>query len=128
MVRRLEEGETVSELKSGGSRSLLMAGVAAVGASLCCVGPLLLLSLGVGGAWIGGLTALEPYRPIFIGITLLFLWLAFRRLYLVPESCRQEALCANPAVRRNQRILFWVVTVALGLLITFPWYGVLLLG
>ncbi len=128
MVRRLEEGETVSELKSGGGRSLLMAGVAAVGASLCCVGPLLLLSLGVGGAWIGGLTALEPYRPIFIGITLLFLWLAFRRLYLVPEICRQEALCAKPAVRRNQRILFWVVTVALGLLITFPWYGVLLLG
>ncbi|HFC53553.1 MAG TPA: mercury transporter MerT, partial [Gammaproteobacteria bacterium] len=102
--------------------------LAAVGASLCCVGPLLLLSLGVGGAWIGGLTALEPYRPVFIGITLLFLWLAFRRLYLVPESCKQGALCANPAVRRNQRILFWVVTVALGLLITFPWYGVLLLG
>ena len=128
MVRRLEEGETVPGLKSGGGRSLLMAGLAAVGASLCCVGPLLLLSLGVGGAWIGGLTALEPYRPVFIGITLLFLWLAFRRLYLVPESCKQGALCANPAERRNQRILFWVVTVALGLLITFPWYGALLLG
>lgn len=89
---------------------------------------MLLFSLGVGGAWIGGLTMHEPYRPIFIGITQLFLWLVFRRLYLVPESCRREALCANPAARRNQRILFWVVTVALGLLITFPWYGALLLG
>ena len=40
----------------------LVAGVlAGIGASVCCVGPLVLLALGIGGAWIGNLTALEPY-------------------------------------------------------------------
>lgn len=44
--------------------------LAAIGASLCCVAPLVLLSIGVGGAWVSSLTALEPYRPIFIIATL----------------------------------------------------------
>ena len=62
----------------------LIAGVlAAIGASVCCVGPLVLLALGIGGSWVGSLTAMEPYRPFFIGMTLLFLGLAFRELYLV---------------------------------------------
>src|SRR5205823_1777775 len=65
-----------------GAKGSLAAGVlAAIGASLCCVVPLVLLVFGIGGAWIGNLTPLEPYRPIFIGLTLLFLGLAFRRLY-----------------------------------------------
>jgi hypothetical protein len=56
--------------------------LAAFGASICCVGPLVLLALGISGAWISSLTALEPYRPIFMGLTLLFLGFAFYRLYL----------------------------------------------
>ena len=44
-------------------RGSLVAGVlAAIGASVCCVGPLVLLTLGIGGAWIANLTALEPTR------------------------------------------------------------------
>ncbi|MCS4178616.1 mercuric transport protein [Salinibacter ruber] len=39
---------------------------AAVAASACCTIPLALVSLGVGGAWIGSLTALAPYRWIFV--------------------------------------------------------------
>jgi hypothetical protein len=35
----------------------------AVGASVCCVGALLPLALGIGGTWIGNLTAMERYRP-----------------------------------------------------------------
>lgn len=105
------------------NRSLIAASLAAVGASICCVGPFVLLMLGVGGAWIGNLTALEPYRPIFIGVTLVFLGLAFRKLYLVPEACKAGKPCANQVTRRNQRIIFWVVTVILAALIAFPWYG-----
>ena len=45
----------------------LVGGIAAaIGAGLCCAGPLVLLLLGVSGSWIGNLTVLEPYRPIFI--------------------------------------------------------------
>ncbi len=48
---------------NSGRGSLLAGGVAALLASACCLGPLVLVVLGFSGAWIGNLTALEPYRP-----------------------------------------------------------------
>lgn len=39
---------------------------AAVAASACCTIPLALVSVGIGGAWIGSLTALAPYRWVFV--------------------------------------------------------------
>ncbi len=105
--------------------SVISASLAAIGASLCCIGPLVLLALGIGGSWISNLTALEPYRPIFIGITLLFLFLAFRKLYLVPRQCQAGDTCAIPSTLRNQRIIFWIVSVLLIALISFPYYGLM---
>lgn len=105
--------------------STLAAGLAAIGASLCCIGPLVLISLGIGGAWISYLTALEPYQPIFAIITLIFLFLAFRKLYLVPRQCAPGDSCALPSVLRNQRRIFWLVTVLLIALLTFPYYGLM---
>jgi mercuric ion transport protein len=103
-------------------KSSLVAGVlAAVGASVCCVGPLVLLMLGIGGAWIANLTALEPLRPWFIAATLLFLGLAFRRLYLQPQICEPGAACAEPIVVKRQRLIFWVVALALLALLSVPW-------
>ena len=101
---------------------LLVAGIlAAIGASACCVGPLVLLALGISGAWISSLTALEPYRPIFIGLTLLFLAFAFYRLYLAPRVCTPGSACAAPRTLKRRRLAFWVVTVlALGLIVV-PW-------
>ena len=83
--------------KLNARNSLIASAAAAVGASLCCVAPLVLLTLGIGGTWIATLTALEPYRPIFICMTLLFLGLAFRRLYLTPQVCAPGALCSDRA-------------------------------
>ena len=103
-------------------KSSLVAGVlAAIGASVCCVGPLVLLMLGIGGAWIANLTALEPLRPWFIAATLLFLGLAFRRLYLLPQVCAPGAVCAEPIVFKRQRLIFWVVALALLALLSVPW-------
>jgi mercuric ion transport protein len=104
------------------AKGSLAAGVlTAIGASLCCVVPLVLLALGIGGAWIGNLTALEPYRPIFIGLTLLFLGLAFRNLYLTAPVCAPGTACADPKVLARQRTVFWVVVVLLGVLLAVPW-------
>jgi mercuric ion transport protein len=102
--------------------------LAAIIGSLCCVAPLVLLTLGISGAWIGQLTALEPYRPIFIGITLVFIGLAFRQLYIVPARCAPGETCANPRLQRRQRQVFWAVAVGLAALIAFPWYAPLLIG
>ena len=103
------------------ARGPLIAGViAAVGASVCCVGPLVLLALGISGAWIGNLTALEPYRPLFIGLTFLFLFLAFRKLYVVPRACPPDAACADLRVIRRQRLTFWSVSTLLLCLLLVP--------
>lgn len=105
--------------------SIIAASLAAIGASVCCVGPLVLLAMGIGGTWISTLTALEPYRPIFIAITLVFLFMAFRKLYIVPRQCAPEDTCALPATLRNQRIIFWLVSVTLIALLAFPYYGLI---
>jgi len=103
-------------------KGFLLAGIlAAVGASICCVGPLVLLALGVSGAWIGSLTALEPYRPFFIGLALLFLAFAFHRLYLARRVCAPGSACANPRTLKRQRFAFWIVTVLVLGLIAVPW-------
>lgn len=98
-------------------RSLAAGMLAAIGASVCCVGPLLLLMLGIGGAWAGKLLAFEPYRPVFIGLTLLFFGLAFRRLYRVKQVCAPGTACAPPRVLQRQRVIFWLAAaLALALL------------
>lgn len=103
--------------------SLIASALAALGASLCCVVPLVLLALGIGGAWVTHLTALEPYRPIFIGLTLAFLALAFRRLHLRRRTCTPDMPCANDRVVRRQRFIFWVVAAVLLALLAAPWLG-----
>ncbi len=99
--------------------------IGAIVASLCCIGPLLLLALGVSGVWISTFTQLEFLRPIGIIITLVFLTFAFWRLYLMPLQCSIDKPCAKPGNLRVQRLIFWVIALLLILLLTFPWYAFL---
>lgn len=103
------------------SKGSLIAGVlAAVGASVCCVGPLLLVSLGIGGAWVGNLTAFERYRPCLMVVTFVFLAIAFYKLYLAPQVCEPGAACADPLTRKRQRIIFWTASVLVVGLLAVP--------
>src|SRR5271169_5743055 len=114
--------ESKQSTRSG--KGFLVAGiVAALGASICCVGPLVLLALGVSGAWIGSLTALEPYRPFFIGLALLFLTFAFHRPYLARRVCAPGSACANPRILKRQRLAFWIVTILVLGLSSVPWFA-----
>src|SRR5690348_4022606 len=61
--------------------SLVGGALAAIVASVCCLGPLVLVSVGISGAWISNLTAFEPYRAYAIGVALLCVALAFRKIY-----------------------------------------------
>ena len=65
----------------------------AIGASLCCVAPLVLISIGVGGAWMSSLTALEPYRDIFVIATVALLGFAGWQLYRREDDCAPGAAC-----------------------------------
>lgn len=100
---------------------LLAAGVSAILASACCLGPLLLLMLGISGAWIGTLTLLEPYRPFFIGLSFIALALSWRHVWRSPEDCIPGQLCAKPEVKWSYRVLYVVVVLLLFVAISFPW-------
>ena len=102
------------------SASIAAGLVSALGASTCCVLPLVLVSVGLGGAWVAQLRALERFAPIFIGLAILSFAYAFYRLYLRPVPCDAVDACAKPATRRRQRIAFWSTLVAAKLLILSP--------
>lgn len=66
------------------------------------------------------LTAVEPVRAYFIAAALVFLGFAFRRLYLVPQSCEPGTPCADPRTLNRQRVIFWLVALSLVALLALP--------
>jgi len=96
--------------------------IAAIGAGLCCAGPLVLLLLGVSGSWIGNLTLLEPYRPFFILAVFALFGFAGWKVYRPVEDCEPGTVCAVPEVRKRRQLIFWLATlVALALVTSNYW-------
>ena len=93
----------------------------ALAASSCCILPVVLFSLGASGAWLGNLSALSPYQPIFIAITLGLLasgfWLAYRRPKV---ACEGPAACARPASGAIVKLALWGATLLVAAAIAFP--------
>jgi mercuric ion transport protein len=110
-----------SAANRAGTGALLVGGLAAVLASTCCLGPLVLVALGLSGAWIGNLTLLEPYRPFFIAGALVALFLAGRRIFRPAQTCQPGELCAVPRTRRLYKIVFGIVSVLVLLALVFPY-------
>jgi mercuric ion transport protein len=106
---------------SRGQGALFVGGLAAVLASTCCLGPLVLLTLGISGAWIANLTALEPYRPIFIGAATVALLFSYHPIFRPAVACQPGEVCAVPAVRTTYKVLFGLVVVLLVVAISYPW-------
>ncbi len=87
--------------QSRGAGWLAAAGiVGAVLSSACCVVPLGLFALGISGAWIGNLTALEPYKPWFLAFAVAAIaggCLAQRRR---AAACATDGYCGSALARR----------------------------
>lgn len=107
--------------RPNGRGALFTGGLAAVLASTCCLGPLLLITLGFSGAWISRLTLLEPYSPIFIGIALAAMGVAGRRIYRPVQACKPGVVCAIPQVQATYKALFWLVAALILLALGFPY-------
>lgn len=118
--------ERPNETRDDGRGALLTGGLAAILASTCCLGPLVLITLGVSGAWIGHLTLLEPYQPLFIGAAVVALFFAYRRIWQPATDCAPGQVCVLPSVNRRYKALFWIVValviLALGFPLIAPWF------
>lgn len=88
--------------------------VATIAASACCILPLVFVSLGVGGALLGTLTALEPFQPIFIALSILALAYAGHREYrttLAPDCACEVGM--RDWIRRGLLVIAAIAVVGI---------------
>lgn len=132
MVEPAHRSTTVPDGTAGARRGLL-ASSGAIGAaflaSLCCIGPVLFVTLGVGA----GLAArFEPLRPVFTAVTVALLafgfYVAYGRRPVTAEStaCGPDESCAVPRNRGRDKVVLWVATIIALVLLTFPQWSKLL--
>ena len=109
--------------------TLLAAGgvMAAIGASSCCVLPLVLFLAGASGAWISNLTALAPYQPVFLAVALVFLTIGFGRVYRTPKGACTADSCASPASNRVAKFGLLAAAILILAAVTFPYAAPLFL-
>ncbi len=96
-------------MKKNGSPWLLTGGVlAGLAASLCCIGPLLSLGLGLGSfaaaAWFA------QWRPVLLGVTFAFLGLAWFLTYRRPKTDCADGSCAR-SPGKAARVSLWLGTI-----------------
>lgn len=112
------------EAKSGKRWFAAGGALGALLASSCCILPLILISLGVSGAWIGSLTALEAYKPVFIGIAALFIIAGFWQVYVrKAEPCEDGTACARPDSARLTKAALWISTILVLLAATIDYWA-----
>lgn len=105
--------------KTGTNWSLGAALGAALAASACCTIPLALVSLGIGGAWIGNLTALEPYRWLFVLFAAGALGYAGYNEWQM--SRRPDCDCETIFTSTTRRTLLGAGALAVVALVASPW-------
>lgn len=116
--------ETAETRRTGGFLAVAGAVLAAFGAALCCVGPILFVTFGVGA---GLASTFEPLRPLFTALAVLGLGFGFYTVYARPEeACGPGEACERPRNRRRDKILLWGATVLAIALWSFNYWSILL--
>lgn len=104
----------------------LPASLAAVGAallaSLCCIGPVLFVTVGVGA---GLASRFEPLRPAFTVLTVGLIAAGFfsvygRRAAKGAATLSADGNCAVPRNRSRDEVMLWTATLVAVVLLTFP--------
>jgi mercuric ion transport protein len=119
--------ENLGNAGTGGPQSGWLAAGGLAGAALasaCCVVPLLLVTLGATGAWIGKLTALEPYNPIFSAIALICIGVGFWRVYFRRErDCGEGGICVTGRSGAITKAILWVAALVTVTALTTSWWA-----
>lgn len=123
----LSDGGDTRVVPGSGGRRRLAASLAAIGAaflaSLCCIGPVLFVTLGVGAGWA---SRFEPLRPVFSVLTVGFIAVGFYAVYgrrpaaATAGSGEVTGACDVPRGRTRDKILLWIAAVVALVLLTFP--------
>lgn len=122
------EGAAENRSWRGNAASLGAIGAALL-ASLCCIGPVLFVTLGVGA---GLASRFEPLRPAFSVITVALIAVGFytvygrRRARADDPSCSVDGSCVVPRNRSRDKVLLWIATLIALALLTFPQWSRLL--
>lgn len=104
-----------------GRKALVAGVVAAILAAACCLGPLVLVTLGFSGAWLTNFKVFEPFRPVFLSAAAIALFVAYRRIYSPAVACKPGEVCAAPQTRFAYKAMFWSVAALAGASAVFPY-------
>jgi mercuric ion transport protein len=123
---RLETDGSQDDAAEGGRHGWFAAGgiLCAILASTCCIAPLVLLTLGVSGAWIGALAAMEPYKPFFAAVASVFVGLGFRQVHFrTGPACIGDACGAKPRSASVATAVLWIAAMLAVLALTTGWWA-----
>jgi len=125
-IQKMNERKEKSLTAAGMAASV----IAALVASICCIGPIAAAFLGLTS--MGALVRYERFRPLFTGVTLIFLVGAFYLTYRrrPAAACESDSICAtHPApVNRINRVVLWAVAAIALIVLTFPTWSNWILG
>lgn len=98
---------------------------AALACTVCCVGPMLFVTLGLGTSLA---TWFQPLRPVFSMLAVALLAVGFYVVYRrrIATVCVSERATAGSENRAREKILLWIATVFALLFLTFPRWSALL--
>lgn len=118
----MEQIQTARATRSPGLSGLTVGCAVLSGllASACCLGPLLLAALGLGGA--AFLARLDAYRQIFtlatFGLLTIGVWAAYRKPNVIEGD---DCGCEYPKASKHARVLLWVAAVVAVAFWAFPY-------
>jgi mercuric ion transport protein len=95
---------------------------AALAASTCCVMPLTLGAMGLGGAWLSSLSLLAPYQMTFQVLAVLLLGAAFWTVYGRRVPTADGSACAAVPTQRFAKSALWLGALAVALVLSFGWW------
>ena len=104
-----------TKLTAGGSV------IAAIFASLCCIGPVLISFAGVGS--VGVFVMFEAYRTLFIVAAAVLIAAAFYLAYRRQEIRCEDGTCKHESARMWTKYTVWGAAVVTAFAIAFPYFG-----
>jgi mercuric ion transport protein len=119
LVQKLKVEKFMDKSKALQKATLGGSIVAAITASLCCIGPLVAVLLGAGG--FAAAAVFEKWRPVFLGVTFALLALAWYLTYRKPKAaCAEGSACATKPVAKWNKAVLWFATGVVLVTAAFP--------